>query len=92
MPARQEPPMVIRSRLIEWARIEDRLAVRRTIVLAVTVWMTWRAFAWAAEYAEANAATSGVDTAAIIAAVTAPITYLQVAVFNAYINAKKGRS
>jgi hypothetical protein len=32
--------------------------------------------------------TSGLEAAAIIAAVTAPITYLQTAVFRAYIDAK----
>lgn len=74
------------------AEVEDQLAVRRTIVLAVTVWMTWRAFDWAAYYAGANPLTSGLDTAAIIAAVTAPITYLQVAVFKAYINSKANTS
>lgn len=73
---------------VDWVALEDRLALRRTLVLAVTVWMTWRAFAWAGEYAMLTKLTSGIDTAAIIAAVTAPITYLQVAVFKAYIDAK----
>jgi hypothetical protein len=50
--------------------------------------MTWKAFAWAGEYAYAVSATSGLEIAAIIAAVTAPISYLQIAVFKAYIESK----
>ena len=69
---------------------EERLAIRRSAVLFITLWMTWRAFTWAAEYA--SAVTASNDTmlaaAAMIAAVTAPITYLQAAVFKAYIEAK----
>ncbi len=72
---------------IDWIALEERLALRRTLVLAITVWMTWRAFEWAGHYAMTTT-HSGLDTAAIIAAVTAPITYLQVAVFRAYIDAK----
>ena len=73
------------STLIEWER---RLAVRRSAVLFITLWMTYRAFEWAATYASATSLTSGLEAAAIIAAVTAPITYLQTAVFKAYISAK----
>lgn len=71
--------------VMEW---ETRLGVRRSTVLFVTLWMTWRAFDWAAAYASATSLTSGLEAAAIIAAVTAPITYLQTAVFKAYIGAK----
>lgn len=66
---------------------ERRLAIRRTIVLFVTLWMTYRAFGWAAEYAN-NLPTIDAGAALIIAAVTAPITYLQKVVFDAYIAAK----
>jgi hypothetical protein len=53
--------------------------------------MTYRAFEWAAGYANSTSLTSGLEAAAIIAAVTAPITYLQTAVFKAYISAKDER-
>lgn len=73
---------------------EQKLAVRRSAVLFTTLWMTWRAFTWAAEYASAlvgiGAHDSWVAAAAMIAAVTAPITYLQTAVFKAYIDGKSG--
>lgn len=70
-----------------WTWVDKRSVIRR-VVLGVTLWMTWRAFAWAAEFAEATD-KSGMDVAAIIAAVTAPITYLQAAVFKTYA---EGRS
>jgi hypothetical protein len=71
---------------------EQKLAVRRSTVLFVTLWMTWRAFTWAAEYASALVALGSTDSwvaaAAMIAAVTAPISMLQAAVFKAYIESK----
>lgn len=71
---------------------EQKLAVRRSIVLFITLWMTWRSFDWAARYAmQVSASGSGADAvaaAAMIAAVTAPIVYLQKAVFAAYIESK----
>ena len=70
----------------EW---EDAIGIRRTAVLLATVWMTWRAFEWAGAYAATHSVdANGLGIAAVIAAVTAPITYLQVAVFKAYLDAK----
>lgn len=77
------------SLLASIADLERKLAVRRSVVLFVTLWMTFRAFDWAAQYASSGQG-SGVEAAAIIAAVTAPITYLQKVVFEAYIKAKGG--
>ena len=81
--------MSILQSFVEW---EQKLAVRRSAVLFTTLWMTWRSFAWAAQYAS-QVALSGsggdaVAAAAMIAAVTAPIVYLQKAVFAAYIESK----
>jgi hypothetical protein len=73
------------STVMEW---ENRLGIRRSTVLFVTLWMTYRAFDWAAAYASATSLTSGLEAAAIIAAVTAPVTYLQTAAFKAYLGAK----
>lgn len=78
--------MTTLTAILEWER---RLAIRRSTVLFMTLWMTWRAFEWAAAYATTTSLTSGLEAAAIIAAVTAPITYLQTAVFKAYISAKE---
>ena len=69
---------------LEW---EEKLAVRRTIVLFVTLWMTYKCFDWAAQFALTTA--KGAEAALIIGAVTAPITYLQKVVFDAYLAAKK---
>ena len=84
--------------LVAWAEtfaaVEDKLAIRRTAVLAITIWMTWRSYAWAIEFARevlsrgslTNEAALG--AAALIAAVTAPIGLLQSAVFKSYIESK----
>ena len=71
--------------VLEWER---KLMIRHTVVLFVTLWMTFRAFEWAARYAVSGMETNGLEAAAIIAAVTAPISYLQKVVFEAYIGAK----
>lgn len=76
--------MTALAAIIEW---ENKLAIRRSIVLFVTLWMTYRAFGWAAEYASGLAAVDA-GAALIIAAVTAPITYLQKVVFDSYISSK----
>lgn len=70
---------------------DEKLAVRRSVVLFITLWMTWRAFDWAGQYAHSLSAAgndSMLAAAAMIAAVTAPITYLQAAVFKSYIDSK----
>jgi len=78
--------------MIDWldraAQVEHKLAIRRSVVLFVTLWMSYRAFDWAAAYAT-GLTTVDAGAALIIAAVTAPITYLQKVVFDAYISAKR---
>ena len=68
---------------------ESALGVRRTAVLGVTLWMTWRSFKWAAEFAHTVPVEAMLGGAALIAAVLAPIAYLQQAVFTAYIKSKE---
>jgi len=78
---------------VAFAETEERLAVRRSIVLFVTLWMTWRSFQWATEYAYVLIKADNntlISAAAMIAAVTAPVTYLQKVVFDAYIGSKNG--
>lgn len=69
---------------------EKKLALRRTAVLFITLWMTYRAFEWATEYAAATLSIDmqGIKAASTIAAVTFPITYLQKVVLEAYIKSK----
>lgn len=74
--------------LDDLAAWDKALGLRRSTVLFVTLWMTWRAFAWAAQYAAGIAPADGVGGAAMIAAVTAPISALQIAVFKAYLDSK----
>ena len=74
------------STFVEW---DKRLGIRRTVVLFVTLWMSYKAFDGALHFAFAHVYTNGLEAAAIIAAVTAPVTYLQKVVFQAYIEAGK---
>lgn len=75
-----------------FAEVEQRLGVRRTAVLFCTLWMTWKAYDWAAQFAYVVVVKADnnlmLASAALIAAVTAPITYLQKAVFETYIASK----
>lgn len=73
---------------VKW---EEKLALRRSVVLFTTLWMTWRAFTWAAAYASQVSLGQGdavLSAAAMIAAVTAPVSVLQASVFKAYIESK----
>lgn len=76
---------MILADVVQWER---KLAVRRSVVLFVTLWMTYKAFDWAAAYAGSLGSVDA-SAALVIAAVTAPITYLQKVVFEAYIAAKE---
>lgn len=57
-------------------------------VLIVTIVMTWRITAWAFEFAHAMAGHNGMETAAIIAAITVPFTALQGFAFSTYTSGK----
>lgn len=69
-----------------WTFVDERGIVRRT-VLGVAIWMTWRVSVWAMGYAETSP-RPGVDIAAIIAAVTAPVTLFAGAIFRAYTESR----
>jgi uncharacterized membrane protein YphA (DoxX/SURF4 family) len=58
------------------------------IVLIVTIIMTWRITVWAFEFAHAMAGHNGMETAAIIAAITVPFTALQGFAFSTYTSGK----
>lgn len=66
--------------------VDERAVVRRA-VLFITLWMTWEAFYWAAKFATLTD-KSGIEVAAIIAAVTAPISLLQGFVFKVYADGR----
>jgi hypothetical protein len=72
---------------MQWADRRHFVSVR-AFTLYITLWMTWKAFAWAAIYAMTNN-IDGLQQAAVIAAVTAPVSALQVFVFKSYMEAKQ---
>lgn len=65
-----------------WDWIDERHIVRR-IVLAVTVYMTYASFVWAANFADTTDKT-GAEVGLIIAAVTGPVSLLQGFVLKVY--------
>jgi hypothetical protein len=75
------------NRALSWLERKNFISVH-AMTLYVTVWMTWRAFLWAGEYAFATT-LDGIGTAAVIAAVTAPISAMQVFVFKTYSESRK---
>jgi hypothetical protein len=74
------------DRVLTWANQRHFVSIR-ALMIYTTLWMTWRAFDWAATYAHVSKFDS-IGTAAVIAAVIAPITYLQSAVFKIYMEGK----
>lgn len=61
----------------------DNRAVFRRVAFMVSVWMTWAAFEWAKDFA-INTTRDGLQIAAIIGAVTAPISALCGYTFKVY--------
>lgn len=56
----------------------------RTVVLGTAIWMTWAVSDWAMWFATGNA-RDGMEIAAIIAAVTAPICAFGGYIFKAFV-------
>jgi len=61
----------------------------RTVVLGTAIWMTWAVSDWAMWFAVGND-RNGMEIAAIIGAVTAPICAFGGYVFKAYLDSKAG--
>lgn len=77
------------NRILSWADRRNFISIRAA-TLGVTVWMTWRVTEWAFSITQLwmISGKSGLETAAVVAAVTAPFTALQVFVFHSYRGAK----
>ncbi len=73
--------------MMAWLERKNFISVH-ALTLYLTLWMTWRAFLWASEYAFATT-LDGIGTAAVIAACTAPISAVQVFVFRTYSESRK---
>lgn len=71
------------GRFIGWADRHSFISVR-AFTLYITLLMTWEAFQWAGQYAF-TAKLDGIGIAAVIAAVTAPISALQGFIFKFYV-------
>ena len=67
--------------------VESKLAIWRRMTMVFALWMTWRISEWGMQFAVGNE-RNGVEIAAIIAAVTAPITLFATAVFKTYVEGK----
>jgi hypothetical protein len=72
--------------------LEKNFVSVHSFVLYITLYLTWESFAWAAKFAMAlpeGSITGGIGPAAVIAAVTAPVTALQVFAFKTYSQSRK---
>ncbi len=69
-----------------WDFVDERLVIRR-IFLFATGTLTFQSYYWASSYANNTIATT-IDTAAVILAVTAPVTALQGFVFKWYSDSR----
>lgn len=69
------------------SEIVSKYIPTRTIVLGVAVWMTWAVSDWAMWFAVGNA-RNGVEIAAIIGAVTAPICAFGGYIFKSFVDSK----
>ena len=72
---------------IEWIDRRHFVSIR-AMTLGITIWMTWRVTIWAFEYARMALAAdaSGIDTAAVIGAITVPFAALQGFAFRTYMS------
>ena len=75
------------DRVLAWLEKKNFVSVH-ALTLYITVWMSWEAFLRMSAYALASK-LDGIGTAAVIAAITAPITALQVFVFRIYSESRK---
>ena len=69
-----------------WDFVDNRGIIRR-LVLAVAIGQTAWVTQWAMRFAETSA-RPGIDIAAILAAVTAPVTLFAGAVFKNYVDSR----
>jgi hypothetical protein len=76
----------------DFFRFIDSSKVFRRFTLVITIWMTWQASQWGIEMATAWIGTtkSGIEMAAVIGAVLAPLSFLQASVFKAFLVDGKG--
>jgi hypothetical protein len=65
----------------------DKYKVVRRAVLAIAIWMTWVSAEWATWFATGNS-RNGMEIAAILAAVQAPVMAFTGMVFKVYVENK----
>jgi len=69
-----------------WDFVDERLVIRRIFLFATGI-LTFQSYYWASAYANTTVSTT-IDTAAVILAVTAPVTALQGFVFKWYTESR----
>lgn len=70
-------------------KLESAIGLRRTIVLFLSIWLAYDSYQWAAQFATWTDRT-GIEVAAIIGAVTTPVSWIVIAVFKTYTEGKVG--
>ena len=70
-----------------WDFVDNRGVIRR-VVLGIAIWMTWQVSEWAMAFAINE--ELGMNTAAVIGAVSAPIVAFGGYVFKSYLDSRGG--
>lgn len=65
----------------------DEYQVVRRVVLATAIWMTWAVSEWSMWFATGNS-RNGMEIAAMLAAIQAPVVLFAGTVFKAYVEGK----
>jgi hypothetical protein len=65
----------------------DKYAVVRRVVLGIAIWMTWAVSEWSMWFATGNS-RNGMEIAAILAAIQAPVMLFAGTVFKVYADSK----
>lgn len=76
------------QKIVSWVDRRHFISVR-SFNLYICMWMTWKVSEWAFAFAHMST-FNGLETAGVIAAVTAPVCALQGFVFGSYMKAKDG--
>lgn len=71
-----------------WNWVDDRDIDKHAVSLAI-LWGTWKITEWSMAYASAATSKSGIEVAAVIAAVSAPYMALQGYALKQYFEARK---
>jgi hypothetical protein len=76
--------MYVEALVVPPFQIADKARLTRRLCLVATLWLGWVCFAWARDFVNQHPTTAGLEAAAIIGAVTAPMSLVMGWMFKVY--------